>query len=60
MIDALSQVLARATPGTHPLDFKEDLYLLNGRLLLLSQAHAAIQEGLEELLAGDDASSASG
>ena len=38
---------------------KEDLYRLNGRLFMLDQAQEAIQEQLEELLAGDEASSAS-
>ncbi len=55
MLDSMSPVLARGASDAHPLDFREDLYLLNGRLLLLDQAHAAIQEQMEELLADEEA-----
>ena len=58
MLDSMSLVLARGASDAHPLDFKEDLYQLNGRLLLLAQAHAAIQEQMEELLAHEEAASA--
>ena len=58
MLDSMSLVLARGASDAHPLDFKEDLYQLNGRLLLLAQAHAAIQEQMEELLAHEETASA--
>ena len=58
MLDSMSLVLARGASDAHPLDFKEDLYQLNGRLLLLDQAHAAIQEQMEELLAHEETASA--
>ena len=58
MLDSMSLVLARGASDAHPFDFKEDLYQLNGRLLLLAQAHVAIQEQMEELLAHEEAASA--
>lgn len=59
MLDSISLVLARVSTGVHPLDIREDLYRLNGRLLLLEQAHAEVQGRLDELLAGDETSSTS-
>ena len=56
MLDTMSLVLARTVSGTHPLEIKEELHQLNGRLLLLDQAHAAVQERMEELLAAEEAS----
>lgn len=50
MLDSLSLVLARTATGAHPLEIKEELHQLNGRLLLVMEAHAQVQMQLEQLV----------
>ena len=50
MLDSLTQVLARMASGTHPLQAKQDFHRLNGRLLLVMQAHAEVQKQMKLLV----------
>lgn len=51
-LDALSPILDRL--DAHPLDIKDELHRLNGRVLLLDQLHEAAQEQMEALLVDTD------
>lgn len=50
MLDSLSLVLARLETGSHPLEIKENLHELNGRLLMVIGAHQEVQAQMELLV----------
>lgn len=56
LLSDMSLLLATMSSDTSPLEIKDELRLVHGRLLLLHQVHAAVQGEIQTLL--DDAESA--